>query len=235
MVRRGGGAPSPGLSPTNSVKQRGGEVTRAATFAAGARPSAPDRPRHPSPEVGGGVGRRREERAKRRPGERAPRGARDIEPAPNSFGSASLPAIGVRSGMMRRGGGAPLSRPLPHKLRGGEVTRAATFAAGARPQCAGPAPPPLPRSWGRGRSPSRGTSEKAAGGEGSPRRARSSILLRTRSAPHPRTHALTHSVPLCHYSRMAPTTINTAKMTEHTAVVTHRILRFACPASTGIT
>ena len=80
---RADGAPSPGLSPNC-----GGEVTRAETTCRASGRTAQNGPPHtnPSPAVGGGVGRRREERAKRRPGERAPSETAGLTPRPSPHG-----------------------------------------------------------------------------------------------------------------------------------------------------
>jgi hypothetical protein len=66
-----------------------------------------------------------------------------------------------RHGSNWRPTGAPLPRPLsPLRGRKGENSIALRRASHCVP------PPPLPRSWGRGRPPSRGTSERPGGGEG---------------------------------------------------------------------
>jgi hypothetical protein len=75
---------------------------------------------------------------------------------------------------------APSPRPPPPlRGRGGEFDRAtARLRAGEGGACLShpiirsteiSAKPPLPRSWGRGRPPLRGTSERSGGGEGLPR------------------------------------------------------------------
>src|SRR5688572_25933109 len=58
--------------------------------------------------------------------------------------------------------------------------------------------PPLPRSWGRGRPPSRGTSETPGGGEGPRRRSENPAAVPlhpfTRSPCHPFTLSPVHPV-----------------------------------------
>jgi hypothetical protein len=157
---------------------------------------------HPSPEVGGGVGRPREERAKRRPGERAP-AARTIADAIIVFDRHATTRVGpsrstrlaAKRALRRRAARGPLTPgPSPANCAGeGSTHRMPRHPC---PSARGTPRAPLPRSWGRGRPQSRGTSEKAAGGEG-PRGARLCRSFNpTHSAPlspHSRTHALTHS------------------------------------------
>ncbi len=84
---------------------------------------------------------------------------------------------------------APAEGPLPpgpppplRGQEGGELRRLSAQRHRFRPR-----KQPLSRSWGRGRPPSRGTSEKAAGGEGS---------RRTATGIHP-----AGSFPLIHHPR----------------------------------
>jgi hypothetical protein len=166
-LARGRGAP---LSRPLPRKLRGGEVTRAAARAAEARRNAPEPANAtPPPKVGGGVGRRREERAKRRPGERAPRGAhrhrRRIQP--RSAAHRRHRRKHVRSG----GSGARAGRPPspaspPQTARGrGDARRRlhGRIPAAALRSCPATPPPKLgegsaavarnERKGGRGRGP----------------------------------------------------------------------------------
>jgi hypothetical protein len=137
------GRPSPRPLPARSSR-RGGEISQRSNTAA-ARCDGGSR--HPSPEVGGGVDGRCEERAKRPSGERAPAGAVRCR-SPSLVPSFSLPHALRRSlwGEGRGRGARPSCR-----TRLLSVTRPRRRPPGPAPPPPSPAAPPPAPSRGRAR------------------------------------------------------------------------------------
>jgi hypothetical protein len=153
-------------SPALPHKLRGGGRIRVRVEQVGARPGLPCTP---PPKLGEGSTASRGTSERAVGGEGSRRSAPTVSPAP---------AV------------APPPGPLPARSsrRGGEPRPAMR-----RPERTSGCLAPLPRSWGRGRPPLRGTSKKAVGGEGSRRSARQSApTLDIFALPHSRTPALTH-------------------------------------------
>src|SRR5215213_7278070 len=134
------GGPLPRPLPSQTARGEGrncnGIALRDLLSGAGACDRATNCPCNPSPEVGGGVARRREERAKGRAGERASRAA--------GHGGKPCPCDNVC--------------PQPHRRSPSPAQFAGEGRGGGRPAAAPHLPPtsnhpvqPLPRSWGRGR------------------------------------------------------------------------------------
>ena len=143
-------------------KQHGGEVTR--------------------PEAVG----RKHRRATPSAAHRAPP---THQPLPRSLGEG-LPAVARNERKARRGRGPPPERVQSFGFALQQPSRRATPFPGA------PCPPqrsnPSPAVWGRGRRPSRGTSERPGGGEG-PRRSASYRYSPMLAASRPRNRRLRRS------------------------------------------